>query len=263
MKKSILLVFVILQFYGCNDKKESKIIDNKIKDNNTLDSTQSQYAIESNTMIFYDNSIADAIKARKFYKCSDVFNDNVYAKVYDNNTSFKKIRVVSFIYNESQLLEIDLRQNNNVAVVECYILGYIISNGSGGSILEVINPRNEWKVELFIDDIKSDFGTISNKLNDNRTTGADPIVNKNDNNRTLPFRRINVFNSEVYLKSFEENIQYKVVDIYRPAELYRSFTNPPTGSQSSWFVTAIPVDNNRKISSGNLKYFKNPRIIED
>ncbi|HYE53285.1 MAG TPA: hypothetical protein VD996_00525 [Chitinophagaceae bacterium] len=262
MKRIGLLAIVLIGLSSCqgDDTKENNIADNKVSDNKSV---ASQYVIESNTMIFYDRSIADAIKARKFYKCIDVFTSNVTAKIIHSPADIKKFRVVSLIYDESQLLGIDLRASTSFSDIEFYLLGYIIlDNGTGNSILEVIKPYSGQNIELSVKGIRTDLATLTNMTNDIQHVMNDQIVHKKDNAGTIPFRRINVFYSDVYVKNFQSNLLYKVMDIYRPAELSRSFTNPPAGSQASWFVTALPVNANKEISNGTLVYIKNPQIIQ-
>jgi hypothetical protein len=259
---TIRILLTLIVFTSCNSSVQ-KPVDTTTNADKSREAVASQYAIESNTMIFYDRSIADAIKARKFYSCIDVFSSEVYAKLI-RPTSTLKFRVLSVIYDESQLLNIDLRQNVDLSPVDCHLLGYIVlENGLANGILEVINPQKEGKIELYVKDLKTDITNVMNMLNDNRMAMRDPMVNKKDNTGTIPFRRISVLHSQVYAKHSTNDSRLKVIDIYRPSELSRSFNNPPTSSQASWFAAATPVDQYGKISSGIIYYLKNPRIIEN
>jgi hypothetical protein len=257
MKQIVLLIFIGIWFWSCQSDKKKEIDVSNIKE------ATSQYLIESNTMIFYDRSISDAIAARKFHKCIDVFTSNVTAKIIHSQTDIKNFRVISLIYNERQLLDIDLRTSTSFSNIDFYLLGYIIlDNGTGNSILEVIKPYSGQTIELFVKGMKTDFTTLTNMSNDVQHVMTDQIVHKKDNVGTIPFRRINVFHSDIYVKNFQNNSILKVVDIYRPSELSRSFNNPPVASQASWFVTALPVSPNKEISNSTLIYIKNPQIIQ-
>ena len=76
-------------------------------------------------------------------------------------------------------------------------------------------------------------------------------------------RRMNVFGSKIFVLDPQNNKKYRIVEIYRPAELSRSLSTPPISSPASWFVTDLPMDIQRdSIAYGTLLYFKNPPIVE-
>ena len=255
MKTLFIASLGVLMLSACTEASE--------KNQEAFTETNSQYVIESNTMIFHDNSIADAIKSRKFYKCIDVFNSNVTAKVTDSPSGEFTFRVISLIYDERQVLDIDLRTESSYADIEFHLLGYsILDNGSGNPILSVIKPYSSRSIQLYVKGMKTDFVTLTNMTNDIQHVMNDQIVQKKDNVGSIPFRRINVYHSDVYAKNFQNNKLFKIVDIYRPAELKRSFNSPPVASQASWFATALPVTANKESSYSTLVYIKNPQIIE-
>lgn len=271
MKNQTLIVLALLMTAACNSNHKQTTADkqadtalSKKSGAESMDQPQSQYVIESNTMVFYDRSIHDEFASRRFFKCVDVFSSEVYAKAYRSDGRIIDYRILSLIYDHRKVMDIDLRQNNGVFVnLEFYLLGYaLLDNGTGSGYLSVLKASDFDKIELSVNNIKTSFASLTNMANDSRNVMSDQIVRKKDNVGTVPFRQMNVFSSDIYIKNFQNNTILKVVDIYRPAEIdYNLSTSQPV-SNVKWFITAMPVDNDKKVGNGTLYYVQNPQIIE-
>lgn len=253
--KIITSILYLLFILGCREKHQTESVEKELN--------KSQYVVESNTIIFYDRSINDAIKSKKFYKCIDVFTSAVTAKVTDNGGTSKTYRVVSLIYDENKILNIDTRQDMNYTSVDFFIMGYAEASNPAESNLAVIQCNNNiYNIELMVKGMKTDINSLMNLSNNSQNVMADQIVFKKSGMDSEPHRKMNVFHSDLYAKNFTNNSTFKIVDIYRPSIIDRNFTTPPSLSTHSWFATGLPITPNKDISNGNMVYIKNPAIYK-
>lgn len=270
MKNQTLITLALVMAAACNPNHKQTTTNEQAdtssnKKSTAQNTTTSQFVIETNIMVFYDRSIQDAFAARRFFKCLDVFSSDVYAKVYETNGKVKSYRILSLIYDEKKVLDIDLRENNSaITNIEFYLLGYeLLDNGTGGGFLSTLKAGDFEKIELSVKDVKTSFASLTNMANDSRNVMADQIVRKKDNTSTVPFRRMNVFSSNIYVKNFQNNTILKVVDIYRPAEINYTMSSGELADNVRWFITAMPVSQDKKAANGTLYYLQNPQIIEE
>ncbi|WP_316791484.1 hypothetical protein [Pedobacter frigoris] len=270
MKYLYLLTLGILLLGACtqNSKTTESAGQNSASKSSNAAQPNSQYVIEANTMIFHDSSVDDPITSRRFFRCDDVFSLGVYAKLYPSTGTTRNFRVISIIYDEKKVLDINLDDPTDPPMptaIESYLLGYNIENGYGSISLSVVKPSDFAKTEIYVQDIKSSISALTNMAYDSRNVMADQIVNKKyteRNNTVIPYRRMNVFSDNIYIKNPMNNSKMKVIDIYRPAEIEYSIRNSAPISSVKWFLTAIPTDADGKNANGNLYYVPNPRIVE-
>ncbi|WP_185097115.1 hypothetical protein [Chryseobacterium sp. IHB B 17019] len=216
----------------------------------------------------HDWSINDQLASRRFFKCDDVFSLKVYAKLYRADGVVINFRILSIIYDEKKALDISLDEPSDAPTytpIESLLLGYSIENDFGSINLMAVKPSDFTKIDIYVKDIKTSIAALTNMAYDSRNVMADQIVNKklnNSNNSLIPFRRMNVFGDDIYVKHPTNNTKLKVINIYRPAELAYSIRTAQPVNNIKWFVTATPVDIDGKNASGHLYYIPNPRLIE-
>lgn len=270
MKHLFLPLMGILLLVGCSQNPKNY---GTKKQNSTLKSTYlvqpaSQYVIEANTMILHDTSIDDPIASRRFFRCDDVFSLQVYAKLHLQSGAVQSFRVVSIIYDEKKVLDINLDDGGDPSVptpIESYLLGYSIENGYGSTLLQAIKPSDYSKIEIYVKEIKTSIPALTDMAYDARNVMADQIVIKKVNplnSSTIPFKRMNVFSDNIFIKHPMDDTKLKVIDFYRPAEIYYDFRINKPVMNIKFFATATTVDSEGKNANGNLYHVPNPRIIE-